>query len=149
MKCVAVGDVFITPEMMRSGFEGFNSCFELSGCFYSGSNDRKDMRNTVKIIEAGRGAECPLPDGLTEAVADAEALMVHLCPVTEKLLSGAQKLKYILCNRGGMENIDMEAAAKRAYGSLRTLPIMPTLWLSSRLARFFVRPGTLLAPTVP
>lgn len=113
MKSVAVGDIFITPDMMQNGFEEYSGHFGPCRYFYFGSNDRKDMRNTVKIIEAGRGAECQLPEGLMEAIVDAEVLMVHLCPVTETLISKAKKLKYILCNRGGMENIDIEAATKR------------------------------------
>lgn len=113
MKCVAVGDIFITPEMMRAAFSGYEAFFDSCQYFYFGSHDRKAMRNTVKIIEAGRGAECELPDGLMKAVEDAEILMVHLCPVSKELLSRSRSLKYILCNRGGMENIDMKAAAQK------------------------------------
>ena len=107
MKCVAVGDIFITPEMMREAFEKFSQY----DCryFYFGGTDRRQMRDTVKMIEAGRRDDLSLPEGLKEAIADADLLMVHLCPVTKELLFHADKLKYVLCNRGGFENIDIDA----------------------------------------
>ena len=44
---------------------------------------------------------------------NAEVLFVHLFPVPEALMEAAPKLKYILSARGGLENIDVEAAKKR------------------------------------
>ncbi len=112
MKVVAVGDVFITPDMMRKAFEKYEE-FDDCRYFYFGQNTRRKMRGTVKTIELGGRDKCKLPDGYLEAVEDAEVLMVHLCPVTEKVLQRAKKLKYILCNRGGVENIDVDAARDR------------------------------------
>jgi len=112
-KCVAVGDVFITPDMMKKGIEGFEGLKLCCQYFYFGTDNRHEMRNVVKIIETGGLNTLPLPEGLEKAVADAEVIMVHLCPVTEKLLSKAKKLKLILCNRGGHENIDIAAATRR------------------------------------
>ncbi len=113
MKCVAVGDVFITPDMMRKAFEKYEDSFDDCQYFFFGQNTRRKMRGTVKTIELGGRDKCKLPEGYLEAVEDAEVLMVHLCPVTEKVLQRAKKLKYILCNRGGVENIDVDAARDR------------------------------------
>lgn len=111
MRCVFVGDVFITPEMMRSAVEGYGGLVTDASYFFFGRPNRKVMRDTVKTIERGGRDELALPPGLEKAVADAELLMVHLCPVTKALIAKAPKLKYVLCNRGGVENVDMEAAA--------------------------------------
>lgn len=113
MKCVAVGDIFITPEMMNTAMEKYGNLIDRSDCFYFGDNDRQNMRNVVKIIERGEGNSCEIPDGLTEAVNDAEIMMVHLCPISAEFIYNAPKLKYILCNRGGIENVDVGAATKR------------------------------------
>ena len=113
MKCVAAGDIFITPEMMRDAIETYGDLFDECRYFYFGLENRKAMRDIVKIIERGGREECELPKGLMEAVRDADVLMVHLCPVTRKMLSHTEKLKYILCNRGGVENVDVEAAAEK------------------------------------
>ena len=110
-KCVAVGDIFITPEMMKGGIEkGYEDMMFDTKYFYFGSYDRHEMRNVVKTIETGGFETLPLPEGLEEAMADAEVLMVHLCPVTKKLIEKAPNLKLILCNRGGHENLDIAAA---------------------------------------
>lgn len=117
MKVVAVGDVFITPEMMKKAFEKYE---EFNDCqyFFFGQNTRHKMRDTVKRIELGGRDKCKLPDGYLEAVEDAEILMVHLCPVTKEVLQRAKNLKYILCNRGGLENIDVDAALERRINVL-------------------------------
>ena len=112
MKVVAVGDVFITPDMMRKAFEKYDD-FDNCQYFFFGQHTRHKMRSTVKRIEQGERDKCKLPEGYLEAVEDAEVLMVHLCPVTKEVLQRAKKLKYILCNRGGVENVDIDAALER------------------------------------
>ena len=113
MKIVAVGDAYITVDMMRNGIE---SC-KLSGLdaeyFYFGYENRGEMREIVREIEKGNRDKLELPEGYPKALEDAEILMVHLCPVTRELINRAKNLKYILCNRGGLENIDLEAATEK------------------------------------
>lgn len=113
MKCLAIGDIFVTTEMMRSAFEKYEDLFTECKYLFFGKKNRKAMRDTVKLIELGGRDECALPKGYLEAVEEAEVLMVHLCPITEEVLNRAKKLKYILCNRGGVENVDVEAASAR------------------------------------
>ena len=118
-KCVAVGDIFITPEMMKGGIEkGYEDMMFDTKYFYFGSYDRHEMRNVVKTIETGGFETLALPEGLEEAMADAEVLMVHLCPVTKKLIEKAPNLKLILCNRGGHENLDIKAASEKGIAVL-------------------------------
>lgn len=113
MKCVAIGDVFITPEMMKSGIEKSNQIeFSKVEYFYFGLESRSEMRNVVKIIETGGFETLTLPQGLLQAVQDAEVIMCHLCPITRQLVESAKKLKVVLCNRGGHENIDVDACTE-------------------------------------
>lgn len=117
MKCVAIGDIFITPDMMKKGIEEYPYLqFSDVEYFYFGLNSRAEMRNVVKTIEMGGFETLELPDGLMEAVEDADVIMCHLCPVTKKLLEKASKLKLVLCNRGGHENIDVDACTERNIG---------------------------------
>ena len=113
MKLVAVGDVFITPKMMENGISKFKEMVDDAEIFFFGRNNRKVMRNVVKIIERGGFEDLDVPEGVLQALADADALMVHLCPVTKDVLAHAPRLKYVLCNRGGHENIDLEACRQR------------------------------------
>lgn len=112
MKCVAVGDVFITPEMMQSAFEKFSDRYDICNYHFFGSMNRKQMRDVVKIIEKGDGHTLELPDGLEKDLEDADVLMIHLCPITTHIIEKAKKLKLILCNRGGTENINIATATK-------------------------------------
>ncbi len=112
MKVLAVGDIFITPEMMKTAFEKYEDLFDCKYLFF-GKKNRKTMRDTVKLIECGGRDKCTLPKGYLDAIEEAEVLMVHLCPVTEEVLDRAKNLKYILCNRGGTENVDVDAASAR------------------------------------
>lgn len=112
MKLVAVGDAYITSEMMLKNVDEFEFITDAK-VFYFGEKDRGQMRNTVKLIESGKRDLLQLPEGLLENLREAEILMVHLCPVTQKVLDAAPNLKYVLCNRGGVENIDVEALNKR------------------------------------
>lgn len=117
MKCVAVGDIFITPDMMRAGIERFDGIvFDRVDYFYFGLDSRSEMRAVVKTIEIGGFETLALPEGLVDAVADADVLMCHLCPVTKTLLDHAPKLKLVLCNRGGHENVDLAECTRRDIG---------------------------------
>ena len=117
MKCVAIGDIFITPDMMRTGIERFAGLvFDSLETFYFGLDSRSEMRHVVKVIETGGFETVSLPDGLYKAVEDADVLMCHLCPVTKALLAHAKRLKLVLCNRGGHENIDLDACTERNIG---------------------------------
>lgn len=111
MYCVAIGDVFITKKMMQKAVEKYNNLIDEASYFQFGSLNRKEMRDVVKTLESGGRDKFELSEELLKEIERADILMVHLCPITEKVIQRAKKLKYILCNRGGIENIDVEAAA--------------------------------------
>ena len=114
MKCVAIGDIFITPDMMKAGIEPYpNLQFSSVEYFFFGLKSRTEMRKIVKIIETGGFETLELPEGLLDAVDDADVIMCHLCPITKKVLERAHNLKLVLCNRGGHENIDIEACTQK------------------------------------
>ncbi len=113
MKLVVVGDAYITLEMMEQAVQDCEINFDDVQYFYFGHGSRGEMRETVRAIETGESDRMELPAGYSEAMEDADAVMVHLCPVTERIIEKAKNLKYILCNRGGVENINIDAATKR------------------------------------
>ena len=112
MKIVAVADAYISLDMMKNGIETCNLTGLEAEYFFFGYENRGEMREIVREIEKGNSDKLELPEGYAEAVEDAEILMVHLCPVTADIIKRAKKLKYILSNRGGLENIDMKAATE-------------------------------------
>ncbi|MBO7602952.1 MAG: hypothetical protein J6S97_00885 [Bacteroidales bacterium] len=113
MKVVCVADAYITPEMMREGVAPFLKAEDSLKVLFWGGRDREAMRETVRLIETGHRDSLPIPDELPKALGDADLLIVHLCPVTGRVLDGAPSLKAVLSCRGGMENLDVEAATER------------------------------------
>lgn len=113
MKYVCVGDAYVTSEMMYNGIKPYLSDKDEIEVLFFGNTDRTDMRDTVKAIESMKRDTIALPEGLEDVITDCDVLVVHLCPVTGKLLQKARKLKAILSCRGGFENIDVEAATNK------------------------------------
>ncbi|MBQ1194957.1 MAG: 2-hydroxyacid dehydrogenase [Clostridia bacterium] len=109
MKIVCVADHFMKEEFYRDCMAKFPG-IELVSVPYFGSDSRNEMRAMADRIEKVGSRSYPAPAELYAAIKDADILMVHLCPVPRELLEAAPNLKYILTNRGGLENIDLEAA---------------------------------------
>jgi len=114
MKIVCVGDAYVTDEMMVEGVRPFLSMEDTLDVLFFGEENRVDMRDTVKAIESMKRDIIPVPEKLETLIEDCELLIVHLCPVTRKLIEKASKLKAILSCRGGTENIDVEAATEKS-----------------------------------
>lgn len=110
MKVVCIGDIFITDEMMENGVRPFLGEGDTMEVLFFGTRDKVGMRDIIKDVEAGRHDGIVLPEGLYETIVDADLLVVHLCPIKRDLIEKATKLKAIMSCRGGLENIDVQAA---------------------------------------
>jgi D-3-phosphoglycerate dehydrogenase len=109
LKVACVADHFMTEEFYRATFKDLER-FELTGISYFGAHTREEMRAMVDRIEKVGAESYAPPRELYAHVKDADVLVVHLCPVPRALMEAAPNLKYILSNRGGLENIDVDAA---------------------------------------
>ena len=59
------------------------------------------------------GSRCvPVPDDIMREIRDADVIQTHQCPIPSEVFEKAKNLKLLLTNRGGIENIDLEAATK-------------------------------------
>lgn len=112
MKTVAVCDHYMKEEFYTDCFAKYDA-FDLIATPYFGPRVREDMRALAHKIEHEGAYAVPVPEEVLAVVPEAEVLMVHLCPVTAQLMDSAPNLKYILTNRGGLENIDVPAARER------------------------------------
>ena len=112
MKFTAVADIFLKEDYYLDSLRKYPG-YECLGIPFFGVNDRTAMRKTVHLIETGGSEACEPPEQLWDLIEQTEVLMVHLCPVSEKLISKAKNLKLILVNRGGTENVNVEAATAR------------------------------------
>ena len=112
MKGVCIGDAYITAEMMENGVRPFLGQDDSVEVFFFGLPDKTEMRDIAKAIETGHREQVAIPDGLIESTADADLIVVHLCPINRNLIERATKLKAIMSCRGGLENIDVQAATE-------------------------------------
>ena len=111
MKILAVSDHFVRNEHYEACFAAYPE-YELQTVFF-GTEDRVEMRDIFHNIERNGPEAWPIPEELYEAIEDADVLMVHVCPVPAALIARGKKLRAILTNRGGLENIDVAAATAR------------------------------------
>lgn len=110
MKCLAIGDMFISAKCFEKALAD-SALFEEYHCLsWKEDEDRKTARETIRRIETKGAQAFPLEPAIYEAVQEAEVIFVHLCPVPRALMEKAHNLKYIVTARGGVENIDMAAA---------------------------------------
>lgn len=112
MKFSAVADIFLKEDYYLDALKKYPG-YECLGVPYFGVPDRTEMRKIVHAIETRGSEACDPPAELWDLIEETEVLMVHLCPVSEKLLDRAKNLKLILVNRGGTENVNVEAATAR------------------------------------
>ena len=111
MKIVAVSDIYLKGEYYVNCFASHPE-YDLKVVEF-GSSDQHEMRHTFHMIERHGPEAMELPAELWEAIEDADVLMVHICPVPKALLERGKKLRAVLSNRGGLENIDVKAATER------------------------------------
>ena len=111
LKTVVVSDAFMHEEYYRRCFEKFPE-YEITHALFFGTQDRLSMRDPIHHMERNGPDTLEPPAELYDAIEDADVLMVHVCPVNRRLLARAKRLKVILTNRGGLENIDVAAATE-------------------------------------
>lgn len=117
MKTIAVADAFMKEEYYRACFSKHPE-YQLSQVLFFGDPHRAAMRDPIHLIERNGPDAVQPPQALYEAIEDAEILMVHLCPVNRRVIQRGKKLKAILLNRGGTENVDLAAAAEHGVAVL-------------------------------
>ena len=129
-KVVVVGDAFVSPETMEQAVrESALCCGEIRKLFW-GPTDKQEFTTRQLKVERGGPKAVPYADGLDEAIADADVLLVHFNPVPSVLLEKAKNLQLILTCRGGLEHIDSAAA------SARNIPVLNVIRNAEPVADF-------------
>lgn len=112
MKIVSIGDVLLPPEMMESVTKEF-SRYTDTKYFFFGPKTRSDMRAYIKKMESEGPLCVPVPEEILKEIENADVLQVHMVPVPAMAIERGKNLKLIMSNRGGFENIDINAATAR------------------------------------
>ena len=118
---IVVGDAFVSPDTMEQAVRESALCCESIQKLFWGPPDKHAFTARQLKVERGGPEAVPYADGLDEAIADADVLLVHFNPVPRALLEKAKNLKLILTCRGGLEHIDVAAASERGIPVLNVI----------------------------
>jgi D-3-phosphoglycerate dehydrogenase len=112
LRTVVVGDALLPTPLISRALEPLDG-LELAAEISWGPPDESEVdRMALRLERDGPQAEPP-PEGLSERVSDAEALVVHYCPVAPALLDAAPRLRILATCRAGLENIAVDDAVER------------------------------------
>ncbi|MBU5361811.1 phosphoglycerate dehydrogenase [Enterococcus raffinosus] len=110
-KVVVIGDPFVSAANLANAAKGLllEEPISIQSFEWQSEKTRSEFREVIKILEHDGPNDFEWPAEILAAVREAEYLLVHLAPVSRKLLAQAKKLKMIGTCRGGLEHIDLEA----------------------------------------
>jgi D-3-phosphoglycerate dehydrogenase len=118
LKILAISDLCITDGFYQDAFAGFVE----QGCTMKilewKLKDLNDMRSKILRTEKEGPEAVPGPANMAAEAADADVLVTHLCPIPEKVIEKAGRLKVIGCARSAFENVDLRAANRRGVALL-------------------------------
>ena len=138
-RIVVVGDAYVSPTTL---FEAANKLpfknVEIKQ-FMWGTGDKDEFSEMQTLIEKDGPEAVAYPEGLDEAMEEAEVLLFHFCPIPRKLIEKANNLKIVGICRGGYENIDAEALSEKK------IPLIHIIRNAEAVAEFTL--GLMLAET--
>lgn len=110
-KVVVIGDPFVSAANLANAAKGLllEEPISIQSFEWQSEKTRSEFREVIKILEHDGPNDFEWSAEILAAVREAEYLLVHLAPVSRKLLAQAKKLKMIGTCRGGLEHIDLEA----------------------------------------
>lgn len=113
MKCVAIGDMFLSEESFRKVLKPCSLFSSYTGFSWKKDLGRTETRELIRRIETQGSEAYELPESIKEAVKEAEVVFIHMCPIGKDIINESKNLKYIITARGGVENIAVEQAIQK------------------------------------
>lgn len=112
---VVIGDPFVSAENLAAAAKGLllDQPLDIQSFEWQSEKSRSEFREIIKVLEQNGPNDFDLASEMVEAIKNAEYLLIHLAPVSRKLLTYAKKLKVIGTCRGGLEHIDLAAVQER------------------------------------
>ncbi|MED2006248.1 2-hydroxyacid dehydrogenase [Brevibacillus laterosporus] len=115
MKIVVVGDALVSSNDLEKAAHqlNINENKEVEKFEWYSQLTKDEFQEKILEIEKGGSEAVDIPEGICEALVDADMLLVHIAPVSKKMIEAGKNLKFIGASRGGMENVAVEAATER------------------------------------
>ncbi|MGH2678066.1 MAG: 2-hydroxyacid dehydrogenase [Actinomycetota bacterium] len=113
LRTVVVGDALLPAEVITAALADLNDRVEVTSALTWGPPDEAEVdRMALRLEGDGPEAEDP-PKELLSHLAEAEALVVHYCPVSASTLERAPRLRVLATCRAGTENLAVDEAVDR------------------------------------
>ena len=120
MRILALADTFIPKEIMKEGLAAFvEAGHELEVRQWEHESVKALQIDNLLVEQEGANA-LDLPDSLLEGIDNYEMIVTQFAPIGKTVIKAAGKLKYIGVLRGGVENIDAQAAKKSGVEIINT-----------------------------
>lgn len=108
---VVIGDPFVSADSLAEAAKGLSlpQPITIQTFEWQAGTSRSAFREVIKQLEQEGPNGFEWSPEVLAAVSEADCLLVHLAPVSQKLLAHTTKLTMIGTCRGGLEHIDLEA----------------------------------------
>jgi D-3-phosphoglycerate dehydrogenase / 2-oxoglutarate reductase len=111
-KIVVVGDELLPPEKIKKNLISLQELgWDITTCWF-GPKDLGELDQELAKLEHFGPDAVDEPQELHKHLTDADVLLVHICPVSSRLLKQYPNLVAVGVLRGGTENVDIQAAEK-------------------------------------
>jgi D-3-phosphoglycerate dehydrogenase / 2-oxoglutarate reductase len=110
---VVVGDALLPTDLIVSAFETLGEGISINAGFDFGPPDEAEVDRLALRLEREGPDAVPPPEELWKRLPEADALVVHYCPVSRDLLERAERLRLLATCRSGTENLAVEEAEER------------------------------------
>jgi D-3-phosphoglycerate dehydrogenase / 2-oxoglutarate reductase len=111
-KALCIGDAMITPDKFAAACSELLNPIDVQTTMWLG-DDKAELQRERVLVERGGPDAVPLPEVVARLRMDPSLLLVHYAPVSKKMMSLFPNLRLIGIARGGIENVDLEAANER------------------------------------
>ncbi|MGM0240770.1 MULTISPECIES: 2-hydroxyacid dehydrogenase [Enterococcus] len=114
-KIVVVGDGLVSGETLVDAAQQLNvpQPIEIEKFNWYADLNKEQFQEKIKLIEQKGPEAVEIPEGILEALATADYLLVHIAPISKAMLAAAPQLKLIGTCRGGLEHIATDEVKKR------------------------------------
>lgn len=110
---LAISDLCITEAMYRQAFAAMIDGWATLNVIDWPLQDLNNLRVQVARLETEGAEALPIPPEMEEAALASDVIVTHLCPLPQRLIARAPRLRAIGCARGGVENVAVQAATDR------------------------------------
>ncbi|GAB2023466.1 hypothetical protein RyT2_25420 [Pseudolactococcus yaeyamensis] len=114
-KVVVVGDRLVSSETLTEAAQQLEIGTNIEVVAFDWHSDltKDQFQEKILLIEKGGPEAVDVPDGVVDAMQDADYLLVHIAPVSKEMLENAPNLKLIGTCRGGLEHVAVETVKEK------------------------------------